>query len=57
MYYVAVLTARIIVPLAGSEATPDPLPPPGATLESRRAVSEVVPPIPIVVVAGGYEMC
>lgn len=51
------LTARIIDPLAGSEAAPDPLPPPGATLESRRAVSELVLPVPIVIVTGGYGMC
>lgn len=52
------LTALMMVPFAGSEAAPDPLPPPGAALESRPAVSEVVLPVPMVSVTGGlYEMC
>lgn len=55
--HVAVPTARMIVPLAGSEAVPDPLSPPGATLGSRRAVSEAVPPVPIVIMTESYGMC
>ena len=47
------LTARMIAPLPGSEAPPDPLPPPAVTPGSRRAESEEVLPVPIVSVTEG----